>query len=137
MATVKGVWEFKNVLTSVDPVKYWYATFVSYDSYYTCIAIDPEIGEGVCYKFCDTADPTYFHWESAYSDSDGWAMEEYKLIDFGETEQEVSDEFYNWLVENAGPPIPRIEINISQNGTLTLATAGKYCDKNIQITVDV
>lgn len=30
-----------------------------------------------------------------------------------------------------------IEINIKQNGTTALATAGKYCDRNIDVNVDV
>ena len=30
-----------------------------------------------------------------------------------------------------------IAINITENGTTTLATAGKYCDRNIDVTVDV
>lgn len=29
------------------------------------------------------------------------------------------------------------QINITQNGTTTLATAGKYCDRNIDVNVDV
>lgn len=29
------------------------------------------------------------------------------------------------------------QINITENGTMTLATAGKYCDRNIDIVVDV
>ena len=30
-----------------------------------------------------------------------------------------------------------IDINIKENGTTTLATAGKYCDRNIDVNVDV
>ena len=30
-----------------------------------------------------------------------------------------------------------IQINISDNGTTTLATAGKYCDRNVDVVVDV
>lgn len=30
-----------------------------------------------------------------------------------------------------------IEINITENGTTTLATAGKYCDRNVDVVVDV
>lgn len=29
------------------------------------------------------------------------------------------------------------QINVSKNGTTTLATAGKYCDRNIDVNVDV
>jgi hypothetical protein len=44
---------------------------------------------------------------SITSGSDGqgnvFVKEEYRFMDFGETEQEVSDEFYNYLVANATP----------------------------------
>ena len=30
-----------------------------------------------------------------------------------------------------------IQINIAENGTKTLATAGKYCDRNIDVNVSV
>lgn len=30
-----------------------------------------------------------------------------------------------------------IQIPITENGTVTLATAGKYCDRNIDVTVEV
>ena len=33
--------------------------------------------------------------------------------------------------------MPNIQINISDNGTTTLATAGKYCDRNVDVVVDV
>jgi hypothetical protein len=40
---------------------------------------------------------------SVYSHSDGWTNEAFKVIDFGATEQEVTDEFYTWLTANATP----------------------------------
>lgn len=67
----------------------------------------------------------------------GWYDEAYKTIDFGETEQTVSDEFYAWLVENAVTSSNNIKINITENGTTTLATAGKYCDRNIDVNTNV
>lgn len=65
----------------------------------------------------------------------GWEDEAYKTVDFGETEQTVDDAFYAWLVENTLPK--NIGIDITENGTTTLATAGKYCDKNIDVNVNV
>ena len=29
------------------------------------------------------------------------------------------------------------QININESGTVTLATAGKYCDRNVDVVVDV
>lgn len=46
----------------------------------------------------------------AYTINNGWLDEAYRTIDFGETEQAVSAEFYAWLNENATfqapPPAP-------------------------------
>lgn len=34
-------------------------------------------------------------------------------------------------------PFGNHQINITENGTKTLATAGKYCDRNIDVNVNV
>lgn len=39
--------------------------------------------------------------------------------------------------DNPDQPSSNIQINISQNGTTTLATAGKFCNRNIDVNVDV
>ena len=58
-----------------------------------------------------------------------------KTIDFGETAQEVPDIFYNWLIKNAIQLKPNFLFNITKNGTITLATEYKYCDRDIDINV--
>ena len=39
--------------------------------------------------------------------------------------------------DNPDQPSSNIQINISQNGTTTLATAGKFCNRNIDVNANV
>ena len=101
MATVKGKWLFNDVVSS-----YWTSTFfdVSFTSNgNSYIAINPYFNSvGVMY-LCyvtsynfstGTGDKVYrFDNSTWYGD--------YKTIDFGTTEQTVSDKFYTWLIDNA------------------------------------
>lgn len=147
MATVKGIWTFKDVLTDLPASQD--VNFISGNKSYVGFFIDdgafsPSVCS-LCYKYLDETltygyggDSVYFYdeyegnvyWDIGYPNS-------YKTIDFGETEQTVSDGFYAWLVENAVTSSNNIKINITENGTTTLATAGKYCDRNIDVIVNV
>ena len=67
----------------------------------------------------------------------GWYDESYKTIDFGETGEDVDEIFYAWLTENAVQVVENIKIDVTENGTTTLATAGMYCDRDIDVNVNV
>ncbi|MBE7001159.1 MAG: hypothetical protein E7421_00430 [Ruminococcaceae bacterium] len=147
MATVKGVYTFNDTLTP--------ATFESQDVYFDFFDADTgyqrrgirigvsEVSLVYCYNRYHATNPeivetrTYeaYIYPNDYNLPVGWFSTASKTVDFGETPQEVSGEFYAWLMENAVSNV--IEINITQNGTTTLATAGKYCDRNIDLNVDV
>lgn len=43
----------------------------------------------------------------------------------------------NAILQGGEPTEGNIEISITSNGTTTLATAGKYCDRNIDVVTDV
>ncbi len=78
---------------------------------------------------------------AAYFTGEGWVDERCKTIDFGTTEQLIPAVFYTWLTANAtqvqDDVITNIKINITENGKTTLLTAGKYCDRNVEVVVDV
>jgi hypothetical protein len=151
MKTVKGIWTFKDVLTNNLPALNYGTEKVNFKSNGENFE---EIGnyggaaapvKALSYGRYDNGDllvsPVYFFEEDAsYGIEAGWDVgnvdiEAYKTIDFGETEQPVTDEFYAWLTRNAFAE--KVEINITENGTTTLATAGKYCYRNIDVNVEV
>lgn len=150
MALVKGKWTFKDVLA--EPTKNYKeeVNFTWWDSQCMTILLGNGNNDyandfyGLVFVVCDDFGGGYE--EAAYCFEEhedgyevGWQNGHIETIDFGETEQTVSDEFYAWLVENTvgGTVSETIEINITENGTTTLATAGKYCDRNIDVNVDV
>ena len=142
MATVKGIWIFKDTLTyfSGREIVNFTSAGETYLGFEISSAYSPAHRLGYIYNM-DVEDYwriTEEYWFEPVSELDieiGWELNSSKTIDFGETEQTVSDEFYEWFVVNTVPPT--IEINITKNGTTTLATAGKYCDKNIDIKVNI
>jgi hypothetical protein len=148
VATVKGVYTFKDTLTpitfgsqNVNFVATGWGSQLTYlritgETYgVPCLALayvrleDGEYGR----EYYD--DTVYFYSDQVGPGKIGWFDETTKNIDFGETPQTVSDEFYGWLLENTEPR--NTPIYISTNGTTTLATAGKYCDRNIDVNVNV
>lgn len=144
MKTVKGIWTFKDVLTY--PSNYFQERVkfssggTNYTQIYPIVHSDIEIRRSLCYAYyADEVleEGLIEEWPYVFDGTDvvGWQGEVYKTIDFGETEQTVSDVFYAWLTRNAFAE--KVEVNITENGTTTLATAGKYCDRNIDVNVEV
>lgn len=150
MATVNGVWKFKDTLTP--------ATFESQDvnfgfydtdhsKYRTGFSIAMNGAYNLNYYYyrptswgsemLDVWSAGAYTYPNPYTPTKGWSSIEAKTIDFGETPQEVSDEFYSWLEENVVLVVDYPQITIMENGTTTLANAGKYCDRNIVVDVDV
>lgn len=90
MTTVKGVWVFNDLLTFPVTVTQNNISVTSNGEQIIGIQVTSN-----SLNYYMTADSV-----TAYG-RDTWANEAYKTVDFGETEQEVSDEFYTWLTTNA------------------------------------
>lgn len=60
-------------------------------------------------KKIDSNESILFIGESNNENSIGFADPSYKTIQFGNTPQEVSAEFYSWLIRNASPAVSSIE----------------------------
>ena len=142
MAIVKGKWKFKDILGS--SFSYQEVNFLSNQTRYRAIgcsdAVNAELTLTLNYEFEEPVELTehdvYSFEDSEKGVEEGWNDDVYRTIDFGETEQEVSEEFYAWLVENA-MYIENTKINITKSGITTLATAGMYCDRDIDVNVEV
>lgn len=99
MATIKGVWEFS------EDIKPW-----SYDvkftscgkSYTMFLMTGAYAGVGWTYAYIDDngdlVETLVFDYDE---DNYGWVNEAYRIVDFGEEGQTVSDEFYAWITANA------------------------------------
>ena len=92
--TLDGVWTFNADPVLPSSTLNQSVEFYSNDSHYA--------------SFMVTSDSIYYvggaddsHSMIAYKSSTGWAEIGLQSIDFGDTPQEVSEEFYNWLSDNA------------------------------------
>jgi len=94
--TVSGVWVFKETLehpgTQTVPV-----SFTSNGQDFKSIAFSGDYG--LLVQYIDLRDLIAPVELEVYDE--GWTNEAYRTVDFGSTEQEVSDEFYTWLTSNA------------------------------------
>ena len=141
MALVKGKWTFKDVLTESFSGQdvYFLSNQTRYSGMNCSDAVNAEMSLSLNYVFEEPVDldehDVYNFEDLDKGVMEGWHNDAYRTIDFGETEQPVSDDFYAWLVENTLPK--NIQIDVTENGTTTLATAGKYCDRNIDVNVNV
>lgn len=91
------------------------------EMYYCVESLQPSYNDNLPQTYCVYREEWYY--------GDGS-----KTLNFGTEPQYVSIDFYNWFTVNA---TPIIQFNITENGTTTLATAWKYCDRNIDVSVDV
>lgn len=147
MATIKGKWLF-NEMPSLpnDGI----SQFITFDlvnaAEETVTAYKIVVGNkfgvvSVAFSYYeDGSSPTL-----VYYATNGWTDQTYRTIDFGTTEQEVSDEFYTWFTTNATqieetPIATTITYNDSTLTTLeagqgaTLACNGKKAKSNIVIS---
>ena len=158
MPTLKGIWKFNNTITmdgwaaGADALKE-YINYTSYQSasvpqykyigfnlqHYTYSNGSGTLDNLQFLKTSTTADMSY-SWgkRSVDSYSLGWQYQQRRTIDFGETEQTVSDSFYNWFTANA-----TTDTKISYNGkliasiapgqTATVKCGGKRAADNIEV----
>lgn len=114
MATIKGVWIFNETLSSKLPSDALVIFTSNNTEYFRMIdSYNSYNGDMLVYeKTSGNGAPVYFF-------SDGrWAQEAYRTVDFGETEQEVSEEFYEWFTANATEQIADVLYSI-YGSTLT------------------
>ncbi len=139
---INGVWVFNSVLTP-SPYFTCEGLNVSFKSNgITFKAIFEDGGDNynyILYCIATIEEHTGYADSLVVYDGSGWLLSDsFRTIDFGATEQEVPPQFYDWLVFNATQQVPGVPHNIviTESGTTTLATAGKYCDRNIDINTD-
>jgi len=90
--TVKGVWVFNQFYNPATGVSNVNVNFTTNGQTYSHIAF---LNDG--WQIWYTIPGEVF----AADDGEFWYNEAYRTIDFGETEQEVSQEFYDWFTANA------------------------------------
>ncbi len=119
MATIKGIWKWNEVVTrptngaSFHGVASFVCCGVNYRSVYV---INSEL---------DNYDDFYINYIGSpsniitYIDNDiPYVYDEYRTMDFGETEQAVSNDFYNYLVANATPVVNKVKGKWKWNNTI-------------------
>lgn len=134
MATIKGVWKFKETVSITKAISQTVNFSCGDYSNQTSIEV-------ITSNLRIMIIPRYVN---IYFVDSGWSDSRYRIFDFGETEQEVSDEFATWLTENASggkATFPATDGNtkvvVKDNGVTTLATAGTYCETDIDVNVEV
>lgn len=93
---VSGVWKFNETLDSLIEYSIGFTSApssIGNTSYNGFLII----------KDCLTYSDIEIYTDNRYSMTDGWIGEGYRVIDFGNTVQTVSDEFWYWLSRNATP----------------------------------
>lgn len=93
MATIKGLWVLNKIISrpSLDKPDIR-ISFTSNGE--ECCMMSINVG-GLYYYLISGND---YH---VYYNDDIWIDEAYRTVDFGTTEQEVADEFYEWFTANA------------------------------------
>lgn len=138
--TIKGVWVFKETIDCTENV----------EEEINATSNGKTISKIQC-TYTSTIDNTqliYITGKTAIGDDmveivynsyggNAWKDEAYRTINLGMVEQTVDDAFYAWFIANAEEYKENIKIPITENGKTTLLTAGKYCDRNVEVVVDV
>ena len=137
MAKIKGIWKFKETVTLPTATIYQ-------DINYACGSATGQTTISVVNEETDQRIMIQPLFINVYKSTTGWSNAKDRVFDFGETEQEVSDEFAEWLFQNASggrATFPatdgNIKVLVQENGTTTLATAGTYCETDIDVAVNV
>jgi hypothetical protein len=135
MATIKGIWKFDEVVT-LEPIKQTVN--------YSCGNYTGQTQISVIKAGTDNRIMVQPAFSNVYRAETGWSSSIYRVFDFGEIEQEVSDEFAAWVAQNASggkvtleSPSGNTAVLIKNNGITTLATKGTYCDTDIDVDVEV
>lgn len=137
MALIKGIWNFKEVVTLINinqKVNYINLGYPSAEQTDITV-INKDSDKRILIQ------PIYVN---VYREPSGWSDVERRVFNFGEVEQEVSDEFAMWVFENAtGGRVSfpdssnNIQVPIRDNGITVLATKGTYCETDIDVNVQI
>jgi hypothetical protein len=120
MATIKGKWVFKDTMLVTESFREgipFYATVK--ENIVECNTIiawpDYSTTNPIVVRFGSTSGTYDFYTNSAYN------INISRIVDFGTTEQTVTDTFLTWLTANATPeaePIPTDVVTIEYNGAV-------------------
>ena len=126
MATVKGVWVFNETITKIPvsenvnfSVTFSDGHIINYDRMFIS-------GNDLGYKQAGQSAVTCAYYHSISPNR--WTNEIWRTVDFGTTEQTVTDAFYTWLTTNAvqqgsDPSEPTTDILYTVNGSSLTAVA--------------
>lgn len=131
MPAVKGKWRWREAPGAYYDTTTEYVDFTSKGV--SCGSILLYESGGFAYYSADG--DILFPSEDAYYRGQWLNGKELRLIDFGETPQEVSDEFYAYLKANAINVSDITLVNTDHAGVTRLETKGQYCDKDIDVMV--
>ena len=127
MAKIKGVWVFNDNITSLlSPMTFTESvSFTSNANAYMGLTVAPVDGEYLSLTYSGISNT--FVCEFSYSGlGSHWEADAYKIVDFGSTEQDVSDTFLAWMQANATyqKPEPTLTYDLStlnlNDGTHTI-----------------
>lgn len=103
MATIKGVWVFNSsidgTVNGLAENEEMSVSFTSNGTQFSSISFDTVQESGLLIHNLFYGDTLAV--EGAEGNVSNWQNEAYKTVDFGTTEQEVSDDFLSWMQENA------------------------------------
>lgn len=133
MIRIKGIWEFNEtiVLEAINQIVN-----------YSCGSYTEQTKISIINNGTDCRimiQPAYIN---VYRKDTGWSNPEYRVFDFGEIGQEISDKFAYWIIQNARggtllSPEGNIIVFINDNGITTLATKETYCETDVDIKVAI
>lgn len=148
MAIIKaGKYRFNDVLTPPvsldDEVNAWDVSYLlGSNTEYVCTSMSFEGSDGVVVFFAynhreDGAFASYDYRTNTWGDT-SWIGNgvDYQRITILE-DYEATDTFATWFAANTVWLDAPFQINITEPRTTTLATAGKYCDRNIAVNVAI
>lgn len=101
MAKIRGTWYFNSVISEIPAYETVTFQFTCGDTNYEGLGMDWRGGDGLMFYIENagitgvSSPPLY------YAGGQYWFNPECRTIDFGTVPQEISDEFYTWLKNNA------------------------------------
>lgn len=130
MATIKGKWIFEDMIfvgVGSSPITY-YVNFTSNGTSFSGMKRNRSAASGrsMSLSYLYATDPTQYKTVASGLTSATFKTESksYRIIDFGNTEQTVSDSFYNWFISEAIPyDLDTKTVCLRKNGAWVKQTA--------------
>lgn len=139
MATIKGRWKFNDEPTAISTRQFLDIAFNSYPLNEGYDAINISTSGYISYNRLHETGGHYYG-ITVYSPQNGWYDDDtkYKFIDFGDSEKEVPDIFYNWFTSNAKQVTNisyyDIPLEVPKSKTVTFNCIDKVMKDNIIIS---